>query len=156
MLFGLLGGKKGSSKPTVKQIVTRLKLPNKSVMWKEAEKELKRVLPYITEHELVEVHSHFKEGGKVRIRLSKKEADLFKVLDTSDHTRRDLVPREQYSCCGRGIVCGLSCAMDVQSSLYMGPTDLGIVPVAVEGGGGDCDGDFAEQAAASLTEVEEF
>ncbi len=136
MLFGLVGGKKGSSKPTVKQIVTQLKLPNKGVMWKGAKKEVKRVLPYITEEELEEVHQQFKDSGEVHIRLSDKEAALFKTLNINTR-RKPLVPLEEYECCGHGVVCGNGCAMDVQSSKFMGPTDLGLDPVPIKGGGGE-------------------
>jgi len=126
----------------VKQIVTQLRLPNKGVMWKEAQKEIKSVLPYITAEELTEVQEQFRSSGSVQVRLSEKEADLFKTL-TLSRSHSAIVPREEYDCCGSGVICGNGCAMDVQSSKYMGPTDLGIVPVPVPGGGGD-DESFTE------------
>lgn len=150
-MFGFFGGNKGSSKPTVKQIVTQLRLPSKGVMWKEAQKELKSVLPYITEEELMVVQDRFKESGRIQVRLSRKEADLFKTL-VSPKAHSELVPREEYTCCGTGVICGDGCAMEVQSSKYMGPTDLGIVPVPVPGGGGDDEIDFATEVSATLKE----
>lgn len=141
----------GKGKPTVKQVVTQLRLPDKGVTWKAAKKDLKRALPYITEEEVTEVQERFKHGGETQIRLSDKEVGLFKTLVLSS-SQVALVPREEFTCCGRGVVCGTGCAMEVKSSKHMGPTDLGIVPVPVKGGGGD---DFASEVAEAFTEVED-
>ncbi len=127
MLLGLFGGKKGSAKPTVKDVLTCIRLPDKSVLWKEAKKELKRVLPYITDEELDVVKERFQENGEIRIRLSSPETKLFKAIKTDSRPVK-IVKREDFDCCGEGHVCDFDCARKVGSSQYMTATDLGLIP----------------------------
>lgn len=118
------------NRAAAKEVVIQLKVNGVGVKEKTARKAIKKALNKISkeEMELLIKKLRHKEWGELRVTLVEcgKLKRMPGIFISSEGP--DIIPREQYDCCGQGYTCGVGCAFNLSGTDIWSDTNLGLIP----------------------------